>query len=55
MIAVKREPYQYMDGTKSGWAILYLPSHDKYGHQDSDREEFTTEAERDAAFARLPW
>lgn len=54
MTAVKRSPYQFQDGTLSGWAILYLPSHDQYGHQDGDREEFATEAERDAAFSAIP-
>ena len=53
MYAVKRAPYQFQDGTSSGWAILYLPAADNYGHQDSDRREFPTEAARDAAFAKL--
>ncbi len=52
--AVKRSPYQFQDGTYTGWAILYLPSRDRNGHQDGDREEFRTEEERDAAFAALP-
>jgi hypothetical protein len=54
MVATKRDPYPFQDGTQSGWAILYLPSRDQNGHQDGDREEFATEAERDEAFARIP-
>lgn len=52
--AVKRSPYRFQDGTESGWAIVYLPTRDQYGHQDGDREEFATEGERDAAFAAIP-
>lgn len=54
MTAVKRPPYRFQDGTYGKWAILYLPTRDRYGHQDGGREEFETEAERDAAFDYIP-
>ena len=51
--AVRRDPYRFQDGTISGWAILFLPSRDRFGHQDGDRREFATEAARDAALEKL--
>lgn len=53
MTAVARNHYRFQDGSCSGWAILYLPTRDRYGHQDGDREEFGTKAERDTALAEL--